>query len=126
MLNPRLLLAASLALALMPGLSFASAKDDARLMQTRAEAAIAAAERADAPRLAVAPLNDARALHAQGQGSLEQRDYQDAEREFERAAADARLAEAEARRARNEQISQELHAAIEALRSEIQRLENDA
>ncbi|MCK7593243.1 DUF4398 domain-containing protein [Pseudomarimonas salicorniae] len=120
------LLAAALAAALLPGLAFASSKDDARLMQTRAEAAIAAAERAEADTRAAPSLQDARALLAQGEGSFDDRDYRDAEREFERAAADARLAEARARQARNEQVTDELSAAIEALRTEINRLETEA
>lgn len=120
------LLAAGLAAALLPGLALASVKDDARLMQTRAEAAIAAAERADAKTRAAPNLQDAQALFAQGEGSFDDRDYRDALREFERAAADARLAEARARQASSERTTEELRAAIEALRSEIRRLENDA
>lgn len=120
------IVAAALSAALLPSLAFASVKDDARLMQTRAEAAIAAAERADAKTRAAPSLQDARALFAQGEGSLDDRDYRDALREFERAAADARLAEARARQARSELTTEELRAAIEALRNEIHRLENDA
>lgn len=120
------MLAAGLAAAMLPGLVLASVKDDARLMQTRAEAAIAAAERADAKSQAMPNLQDARALFAQGEGSFDEREYRDALREFERAAADARLAEARARQADRERITEELRAAIEALRSEINRLEAEA
>ena len=111
---------------LIPGLSLASARDDARVMQVRAESAISAAERVDAERLATPALQDARALFARGQGSLEERDYRDAAREFERAAADARLAEARARQQASEQSTEELRAAVEALRDEIRKLETDA
>jgi hypothetical protein len=120
------LIAMALSVALLPGLALASSKDDAKLMQTRAESSIAAAERADAATRAAPSLQDARALYAQGEGSFEDRDYRDAEREFERASADARLAEARARQVNSEQVTEELRAAIEALRSEIQRLEADA
>lgn len=111
---------------LMPGLALASVKDDARVMQVRAESAISAAERADAERLATPALQDARALFAQGKGSFEDRDYRDAQREFERAAADARLAEARARQQASEASTEELRAAVQALRDEIRKLEVDA
>lgn len=108
------------ALLALPLSAFAG-KDEAELALTSARANLAAAERADAGRLATLELNSARDTLAQAEGSFDERDWDDAELEAERAKADARLAETRARQRAAEAVVAELEAAIRDLQAEINR-----
>jgi len=111
----------SLALLLaIPGLAQAG-RQDAELMLTRAQGAVAAADRAGAPQAAATEYRIARDSLARAQGLFERRAWDDAELEAAKAHADGRLAEARARQARSETAAAQIEAAIETLRAEIAR-----
>ncbi len=113
--------ASVLGLLLVLPLSVWAGKKEAELSLTAARANVAAAERADAGRLATVEMKTARDMLARAEGSYDDRDWDDAEREAERAKADARLAETRSRLHLAESQLAELERTIQTLREEIAR-----
>lgn len=111
---------AMLLLLSMPPLAFAG-KQDSEVLLTRAQGAVAAADRAGAAQLAASEFRTARDTLARAQGLFERREWDEAELEAAKAQADGRLAEARSRQARAETSTKELQAAIETLRAELLR-----
>jgi hypothetical protein len=112
-----------LALALLlaiPSLAYAG-RQEAEVMLTRAQGAVAAADRAGAPQEAANEYRTARDTLVRAQGLFERRQWDNSELEAAKAHADARLAEARARQAKAEAAATQMQAAIETLRAEIAR-----
>ncbi len=113
----------TLALALLlavPGMTYAG-RQEAEVMMTRAQGAVAAADRAGAPQEAANEYRTARDTLARAQGLFERKEWDDSELEAAKAHADGRLAEARARQSKAETAAAQIEAAIETLRAEIAR-----
>jgi hypothetical protein len=96
-------------------------KQDAEVLLTRAQGAVAAADRAGATQLAATEYRTARDTLARAQGLFDRREWDESELEAAKAQADGRLAEARSRQAKAETAANELQTAIETLRAELLR-----
>lgn len=110
-----------LATALFAAAPAYAGRQDAEIGLTAARSAVEAAERAGAPEYAPTELDVARDMLARAEGSYDDRDFDDSEGEAEMAKLDARLAEARARQEKAEIAANEVEAAIESLRVEVNR-----
>ncbi len=97
----------------------AADKDDARVAIAQAQAAVEAAQNADAATMANAEMRAARDNLTAARGASERRQWDAATLNAQKAAADANLAGARAREARATRATREIEASIESLRREI-------
>lgn len=100
--------------------AFAASKEqDARVAIAQAQAAVQAAENADAGTAANVELRAARDNLTAAQGASERRKWEDSVLNAEKAAADASLASARARQIRATGATREIEASLETLRQQI-------
>lgn len=117
MKSPMLCLVVALAL---PNLALAG-KRDAQTQLTRAQGAVAAAERAGAATTAAQDYQVARQMLARADDLCAEREWDDCEMAAAKAQADGRLAEARSRQRKAEAATAELELAVETLRAELAR-----
>ncbi len=96
----------------------AANKDDARVAIAQAQAAVQAADNADASTAAATEMRAARDNLAAAQGASERRKWDDSILSAQKAAVDANLASARARQKRATSATNEIEASIESLRQQ--------
>lgn len=100
--------------------AFAASKEqDARVAIAQAQAAVQAAENADAGTAANVELRAARDNLTAANGAIERRKWDDSVLNAQKAEADAGLASARARQTRATAATQEIEASLETLRQQI-------
>lgn len=112
------IIALALLAVIWSGAAFATDKDDARVAIAQAQAAVQAAENADAARAASTEMRAAKDNLTAAQGARERRKWDDSVLNAQKAAADANLASARARQQRATSATQEIEASIESLRQQ--------
>lgn len=99
--------------------AMAADKDDARVAMAQAQAAVQAAENADAGTAASTEMRAARDNLTAAQGASERRNWDAAVLSAQKAAADANLASARARQKRATSATNEIEASLDSLRQQL-------
>ena len=112
-------IAAAVLLATLPLAGYGMDRHDADLAMTQANAAIEAAEHADAAQFDNADLGTAHDMLASAQGAYDHRDWTISVFDAENARADADLAAARSRQLRAEEATAEVERSVRTLREQL-------